>query len=379
MGIGVKVPRKKKAIPRRIKTGIAAAPIDKGFSNFKYYVHYDLEKKEISEIMKSYVKANYSKTDAANILAAPEYHFHVFSHIAAGIHWIALGQEFPDNWKHFPERIKEFFDNLIEVGAKALSEKKADTEEKQLAPVKTIQDKIREKINNTIQVDIDEIEDAWVEGAKAEAIDVYERMRIHGLGGQAVEPVRKRLEGWLLDYEDAYHKRCEQAVEGYSHLKRTELKRRIDVTKSMLSDLDKFKAASKAVRKTRTPKAKSADKQVAKMLYLKESPEFKIVSINPMLVIGAMRLLAFNAKTRTLTEYVSRSTKGFTVKGTTLQEVDEDASRQIRLRKPEEFLPIALTKTPKQIENAWKSLTTKESKPNGRINRDTVLLRVLDR
>ena len=61
-----------------------------------------------------------------------------------------------------------------------------------------------------------------------------------------------------------------------------------------------------------------------------------------------------------------------------LQNVDELSTRAIRLRKPDEFLPIVLNNTSKQIEKAWSNLTTKESKPKPRINGEVVLLRVFE-
>ena len=62
---------------------------------------------------------------------------------------------------------------------------------------------------------------------------------------------------------------------------------------------------------------------------------FKITSILPITIVGAMRLYVFNVKTKELTEYVSSSPKGFEVKGTSLQNVGEE-SRKIKLRKPDE-------------------------------------------
>ena len=147
----------------------------------------------------------------------------------------------------------------------------------------------------------------------------------------------------------------------------------------MLDDCDKLKAASAATRKVTKPRVKSADKQVAKMKYRKDDSENKLVSINPISIIGMMRLYVFNSKTREITEYVSGVTSGFSVKGTTLQGVDGDISRKIRLRKPADFLSIVQNKSIKQIDNAWSKLTTKESTPNGRINADCVLMRVADK
>jgi hypothetical protein len=236
----------------------------------------------------------------------------------------------------------------------------------------------QEKLNNTIMSDLDDLEDSWIGGEEAD-FDLYNRFRYHGLTGKAAEPVRRVLEGWLLDFNDAYHKRCDQAVEGYSHIKRSVMRRRIKHVELMLADCDKLKAASAATRKVRKPRVKSADKQVVNMKYKKEDNDYKLVSINPISIVGSYRLYVFNAKTREITEYVSGKVDGFSVKGTTLQGFDPDNSRKIRLRKPEDFIKIAQSKTPRQINTEWSKLTTKESKPNGRINTDCILLRILDK
>ena len=58
---------------------------------------------------------------------------------------------------------------------------------------------------------------------------------------------------------------------------------------------------------------------------------------------------------------------------------ESDNTRKIRLRKPEDFLHIVQSKSLKLIDKAWATLTTKESKPNGRINADCILIRVVDK
>ena len=110
--------------------------------------------------------------------------------------------------------------------------------------------------------------------------------------------------------------------------------------------------------------------------FLKESAEYKIASIDPSQIIGCLRLYTFNVKTRVLTEYVSEHVDGIRVKGTTLQNINIEKSRCTRLRKPEEFLSIVLSKTPTQINKEWSKLTTKTNQPNARINGDTILLKI---
>ena len=123
----------------------------------------------------------------------------------------------------------------------------------------------------------------------------------------------------------------------------------------------------------------AADKQVKNVKYKTEDPSFKLVSINPTHIVGKVRLYTFNTKTRVLAEYLTQAVKGFEISGTSIKNFDKANSRQVKLRKPQEFLPEIFDRTPKQISKAWSELTTKSSVPNGRINSDTILLRVLDK
>jgi hypothetical protein len=147
----------------------------------------------------------------------------------------------------------------------------------------------------------------------------------------------------------------------------------------MLADLDRLRSAAKATRATRVKQPKAADKQVARVQYKKEDTEFKLVSIPPIKLVGGTRLFVFNTKTRAITEYLTQDVKGFEISGTSIKNFDKVNSRTTRLRKPNEFLPIVQSKTPNQIASAWSSLTTKTTVPNGRLNKDTILLRVLDK
>ncbi len=367
---------RKKKIVTRPRTGLAAISMDKGFDHVLYNFHSEVDKNTLSSITKGYVKDNFNKKDASAILANPDYQFHLYTHRAAAIWWESNGGTFEGKYSGYGE-FKERFSELIEPGNEIISERKRKAKEKGNVIQLTPQQRLRKKINDTIMMDLEELEDAWIEGEKPE-LDIYQRFLYHTLTGQAVEPVREKIDGWLLDYSDAYHKRCDQAVEGYSHLSRNELKRRISHCEAMLTDLDKVKAATKARRKTKAPRIRTADKQVKKLQFLREDKaNYKLVSVAATTIPGAERLFTFNVKNKVITEYVTSSRNGFEVSGSTLKNVDKTQSRQCTLRKPEEFLPIVQNKTIKQIDTAWKSLTTKSREPAPRINKETILLRVV--
>jgi hypothetical protein len=325
-------------------------------------------------MVKEYIKREFSKEDAKAILANPEYQFTMYSHWAATIFWMNEGLEFDEKTMVFKNKIRKHYEQLIEPGKVILSQKKAVEEEKTTVIRLTPQQLMARKINETIMTDIDELEDAWIQGKK-ETIDVYALFKKHDLKPMAVPQVRKRIESWLEEYSGAYNKVDEQLVEGYSHIARTELKRRVKACEDMISDLDRIVQAGKATRKPRVKKPKSVDKQIADLKYQKEDAGMKIVSVNPVTVIGASRLIVINTKYRSVTEYITNRREGFEIKGTTLQGIDFDQSRTKTMRKPDEFIPFC-HKTIRQFGKAFDALTTKESKPTGRLNTDCVLLKV---
>jgi len=103
---------------------------------------------------------------------------------------------------------------------------------------------------------------------------------------------------------------------------------------------------------------------------------FKIVSINPIQIIGCVMLYTFNTKYKVLTQYVTQAGTGFEISGSTIKNFSKEDSRSIKLRKPDEILPIIMSKSQTQINKEWDKLTTKTFKPNGRLNIETILLRV---
>ena len=368
---------KKKVLRARARTGLAGIPVDKGFNAVKDYFHLQVDRKDCVSQVKTWIKKNFPEP-SKYILANPEYHFSM-THNAATAFW--YNNDLYKNNDADGNVAKEFLNSLFDKMITLIEKGKVIYEEKQKANnIVSISPavKLMRKINNTIMQELLDLEDKWIDGDDA-TINIYDRFKYHGLTNTAISHVKPMIEGWLLDYEDAYYKRCDQAVEGYSHLKRSTLNHRIKVCKAMLEDLERIRSATKATRNVKVKRPKSVDKQVAKVQYKKEDNDFKIVSINPIQIPTKSRLYAFNTKSKMVIEYITESVNGFEISGSTIKNFSKGLSRTICLRKPLDFLPIVLQKTPKQIDAAWQTLKTKTKVPNGRINKDTILLRVLDK
>tara|TARA_B100001057_G_scaffold91461_1_gene87768 strand:- start:443 stop:1585 length:1143 start_codon:yes stop_codon:yes gene_type:complete len=369
---------KKKNARARARTGLSGVPIEKGFDAVKDYFHLQVDRKDCVNQVKTWVKKNFPQP-SKYILANPEYHF-TMTHHAATAFWYNndLNKTINSDSEKAAGFLNHLFDRMIPLIEKG---KVIYLKKKQAEKVITISPalKLARKIRNTIMQELLELEDDWIAG-KETTINLYDRFKYHGLTNTAISYVKPMVEGWLLDYEDAYHKRCDQAVEGYSHLKRSTLNQRIKTCKSMLEDLERIRSATKASRNVKVKGSVAIDKQVSKVQYKKEDTDFKIVSINPIQVPNKTRLYTFNCKYKVITEYVTDSPNGFIISGSTIKNFNKATSRSVKLRKPLDFLPSFLSRTPKQIDDLWKLyITTKTFAPNGRINKDTILLRVLDK
>ena len=175
----------------------------------------------------------------------------------------------------------------------------------------------------------------------------------------------------------AQERRDEQVEEAYKHYKAADFKRHHAFLDQLLSDLDQYRSVKKATKKARVKRAPNKEKVVSKLKYLKEEKTLKLVSINPVDIVGAQELWAYNTKTRKLYKYVADTLQGpLGVKGTSLTGFDPVKSVGKTLRKPDEKLKEFAKSTKVQLRKFLEDIKATETVGNGRMNSDTVLLKV---
>ena len=139
-----------------------------------------------------------------------------------------------------------------------------------------------------------------------------------------------------------------------------------------------FDACSKVEVSTKVARKKKAvpnDKLVSNMKYCEKNLELNLASINPVDIIDAEVLYAYNTKTGMLTRYVADTPLKLAVKGTSVTQFCATKSEQKKLRKPADMLgALSKLNTPTKKSKYFDALTTKGKTPNGRVNIDTVLL-----
>lgn len=334
-------------------------PIDiskKGFTDALNWYNYMFEQEETRDWLFEYLKKNdYAKSDIAAIRKLPKYKV---TKTACSVARILL------NGNQLPEKNLTYFRNtvqsLIEAGRLIKDEAKDEATEK---PAISIQERTQAKINTLIT----ECEEAIDQDPN---LNIYQWLQGKEATAQAAAAIRDFYARWIDDFEpDEYDTR-------------TEKKRRAEQKafwESFVADCDRYCGNKKVakVRKPREKKQKSAVDLVKGLKYQKEFPQLKIVSVNPAEVIGCSQLWTYNTKYKKLTRYDAVGPSGIQVKGTTLIGYDVETSLTKSLRKPDITIQQLLSAGKVSLRKIMDELKTNETKPNGRINSDTVLLRVI--
>lgn len=270
---------------------------------------------------------------------------------------------------------------LMERGSGDLEEDvEAVKVEKPAVPVMNIQDRLREAAGSMSE-EIDAAIDSWImdpEGFDPKAFKVVSLLR--GKGAKAAHA--RYIRGFFTrGYEElmelASGEADEQLREAYKHNSRRNVKKLIEFYESIMAACEQIAAEAKVMKKPRAKKIKPAEQIVAKLKFCVKDDKLGIVSVPPAQLVGAQSALVYNIKTRKIGLYISKSSAGFGVKGTTLTDFT-DKSVQRTLRKPAEQLKeLKDQNTQKRVETWFtKSIKTTETRLNGRFGEDTVILRV---
>ena len=168
---------------------------------------------------------------------------------------------------------------------------------------------------------------------------------------------------------------CEQLKEAYSHLTKPQIKKITQFYGEIISACDMLAQEAKVNRKPRAKKPTDKAKLVAKVKYLKQDDKLKLVSINPVDIIGAKELWVFNVKTRKLGRYIA--TTRLDIKRSTIIGFDIEKSVQKTLRKPLENLMEFKQAGKVALRKFLDNINTVEIKLTGKISEEIILLKVI--
>ena len=336
-----------------------------------YYYNYYYNQKDARKNIVEYLKRNEKKYTKEQVKA-----FELSSDKAMPMTacWIIMAH-IRANMPLKPRHI-EFLDECILEAIKGAAPEVVETvaEAKPVVKAPTIQDRLQEKTSEIIG----DIEGVYDDVTKAIKVDfkpydflVAKNVVQSQLGKyEAVYSKRK------AELEEAMLKKDADLKEGYAHYKAADFKRMIAWIDNLMSAIEQYRGVKKATKKAKVRKAPSKEKVIAKLKYAKTDAALKIVSVNPADIIGASTLWVYNTKSRKLGKYVAAAYQTLNVKGTSIVNFDTDKSVSKTLRKPDEKLKEFAKAGKVQLRKFLEDIKATETKMNGRISTDVVLLKV---
>jgi hypothetical protein len=343
------------------------------YQNLKHY-NYFYDHKDAFKWAEAWVKKNRT-ADLADFKAAEEWRINTA--IGGLCKMLSMGAE-------FTEKRMEWLNGKLQEAINAGRSNRAIEASLKTAPVKTEADILSEKTSDFIaevEAMIDDYNNPkiWVDG---ENYSVYNELKKINAPKPLAQKVYDYYKPLYDEIDELITKKTPDLVEGYKHLKTAKDKKDYHAfIKGIIDDCQKFLNAATAakVRAVRQPRAKKkvpVEKLVAKVKYQKESAEYKLTSVDPANIVGATEVYLFNTKYRQLIQLVAANMDGFSIKGTTITNIREDACLKKTLRKPEDVLTEIGKTTKARVNKVFIDIKTKAAAANGRLNEETIILKV---
>ena len=327
---------------------------------YNWYGHY-----HVAEDAKAFVLAYFKKDEKKRKIIEKIDPMSLYN-IGWNCRILSRGGSLPEDIK---QRVFDKLDQLISDTEEALRKKK---EEASVIPLK---EREPTKATNII-ADLEEQVDNYIREGCSE-FDAVKWFSDNGIKPHLAKEV-------FLYYTPIYAELVESLSgtdadlkEAYSHLGRKNLKRYAEFIRSIIAAADDTKTIKRVSRKPRKKKVKPASVLVKKLNYLDKDEELGIHSLRPEDIIGAKQVWVFNAKTRFLSVYNAIGEAGLGVKGSTLTGFDGATSISKKVRKPKEILAEVVSGGKVVLRKLMGGIRAKESEAKGRINKDTLLVRII--
>ena len=255
------------------------------------------------------------------------------------------------------------------------SKTKEESVEKSEQSTVSIQDRMKERAHDIIGEIEGMIDDYIYENQE---FSLYNWLQSNEIPAAYASSIIAKLSPVLEELLEAYDGKCEQLKEGYRNYKKTDIKKLIAFYNTLIEDAERYSSNTKKVKTARKPRTVSVEKKIKNLKYQKEDGTYKIASVSPEKIIGAMELWTFNTKYKTFTKFQALDRGGLQVKGTSITNYCEKSSitRSVGRKEPNEFLKRILEGGKLVLRKVLDDLKTE--KPLAyRINENTILLRVV--
>lgn len=254
------------------------------------------------------------------------------------------------------------------------TEEEVGAKKEEVKQVISIQERVANRANDLIAGIEEQIDLFYREGTQFKASDWLSQHDVKPAIAQRIADYYKPLYSELFD---ALSGKEPELREAYSHYTKPKLKAYVEFIKSIVSAAETRAVVVKAARKPRKKKEKPVSVIVGKLKYKEKDETYSLQSARATDIPGCSQLWVFNTKYRTLAVYNAIGPAGLSVKGSTLTGWDEKTSVVKTLRKPNEQLKKLLDGGKVVLRKFMDEVKCKPKEATGRINSDTVLLRII--
>jgi len=315
----------------------------------------------------NWYNANKDEKDAAKYLGVPVSIARDFQSTAWVTRLLTRGYKLPKVSKQsYETRMKEL--ELIK------QQRKGETGTDP-GDVVSIQERVRNKTEEIIGEMEGLVDDFGIRG-DASKMNAYQWMIDNDVKAIHAPRIINHFRQQMLEPFEAAQGKDKSLSEGYAAYGKKGLMNLLQCYANIIKDAERLAQNVSKARKPRKKKPMSFDKMVAKLNYKVRDDSLKLASVDPIKIIGAEQLWIYNTKTRKLGVYNALDAAGLLVKGSTIKNFGADSSISKTLRKPEKVLPTVTTGGKVSLRRVMDGIKAKPTKMNGRINKDTLLLRV---
>ena len=341
----------------------------------EYYVHYEIATGSLANAYIKYCEKEFDKKEASLLKKLPEYDL-----IVAG-KWAYLALKGVGLVESTKQYLKTQYEKLIvkaRAAHEAEKEKAKIKAQREPAVVISIQQRMREQVSD-LCAEWDHLVDELCFNRYSVA-DFNPHSTMQAYKGGMIKPahakiIREVYESQLSEAKEVVDWKDEQIKEGYAYMTPKMRKDYLAFFEKIMTACDTYINTGKAVRKTRKPKPVNKEKKIAKLKYQVSEPKLGLASINPMQILDSTILWIYNTKTRKLGMYVAEEANNLSAKGTSLLGFNETKSVCKTVRKPEVLLK-GIDKLPRtKMQKLFDDINATETKLNGRLNEQTILLK----
>jgi hypothetical protein len=211
----------------------------------------------------------------------------------------------------------------------------------------------------------------WLQGKEVSAANAK---HMHEFYNPQLEEIEEAYCGIVLKQEAD-----EQIKEGYSGYSKDQLKKLFGFYVMIVEDLEQYMSNSKKERKPRVKKPMSAEKKLKDFKYMEFDNTKKIQSVQPVRILGASELWAFNTKYNQLTVLRATGSTTLDVHRTAIINFDPSQSetKKLKAKDVEAILKQVSDAGKVALRTIMKNARGSTQKLQERMNENTLLLRVV--